>query len=173
VRKQEIDRKVLATLTEDEVATYFGLSLLGKRREVMLRTKEFCAVQTPRQTGSAPGTLYDKHRQSLGALLQKSIDEKIEYKGATVLSDIVKFKGELGLFVDIGLEENFPSYLSGGEAKMNNDGGCALLLCDPDALVKMKLGEKVDVVITGFQLPPVDGWFLVREANANGRSRST
>ena len=149
VRKQEIDREVLATLTEDEVATYFGLSLLGKRRKVMLRIKELCcAVQTPRQTGSAPGTLYDKHRQ---ALLQKSIDEKLEYKGATVLSDIVKFKGELGLFVDRGFEQNFP-YLSGGdsEAKMNNDGGCALL-CDPDTLVKMKLGE----------------------ANANRRSRST
>jgi hypothetical protein len=58
VREQEIDREVLATLTEDEVATYFHLSLLGKRRKVMLRIKELCcAVQTPRQTELAPGTL--------------------------------------------------------------------------------------------------------------------
>ena len=72
VGEHEVDREVLATFTEDDIVTLFGFSVVGQRRKVMLRIKELCdpnmtarslaqsvpvfGAQTPRQTGSVPGT---------------------------------------------------------------------------------------------------------------------
>jgi hypothetical protein len=72
VGEHEVDREVLATFTENDILTLFGFSVVGQRRKVMLRIKELCdpnmtartlaqsvpvfGAQTPRQTGSVPGT---------------------------------------------------------------------------------------------------------------------